>query len=278
MPEGDTIFRAARRLQQALAGKTVTHFETALAQLARIDRDEPLAGRSVASVSSLGKHLLIEFSGDLILRTHMRMNGSWHLYRPGERWRLPRADMRVVVSTAEFVAVGFNIPVAEFHTTESLARQKDIRAIGPDLLGQELDPSAALERLRSRPSLSIAEALLNQRLVAGIGNVFKSEVLFSCGIDPFASVASLSDQSLLDLVRTGQKLMALNVRDSHSGGITTYIGFRRTTGRSDPAERLWVYGRRGKPCRKCGTAIGYRKQGLDARSTYWCPQCQKSVP
>src|SRR5512134_4052928 len=120
MPEGDTIHRAARTLHMALAGKTVVRFETVLPQLARVDEDAPLAGRMIERVEASGKNLLMHFSGDLHLHTHMRMHGSWHIYRPGERWRMPRRAMRVVIETAEWVAVAFNVPVAEFHDAGSL--------------------------------------------------------------------------------------------------------------------------------------------------------------
>jgi len=182
--------------------------------------------------------------------------------------------MRIVIQSGDFVAVGFNILVAEFHDRHSLERQRDLQRIGPDFLDAAFDETEALSRLRARSATPIAEALLNQRVVAGIGNVFKSEVLFTCGVYPFAPAGSLPDGKLLDLIRSARKLMALNVRSQHDGSITTYSGFRRTTGRSDPAERLFVYGRRSKPCRRCGTAIEYEKRGLDARSTYWCPACQ----
>ncbi|HXI11876.1 MAG TPA: DNA-formamidopyrimidine glycosylase family protein [Thermoanaerobaculia bacterium] len=276
MPEGDTIFRAARRMQQALSGKLVTRFESMFPQLNRIDVDAPVSGRSIDLISSRGKHLLIEFSGDLTLRTHMRMNGSWHLYRPGEAWRRPRIDMRIVIESRDFVAVGFNIPVAEFHDERSLERQRDLQRIGPDFLSASFDETEAIARLKARSATPIAEALLNQRVVSGIGNVFKSEVLFTCGVYPFAPVHTLGDDKLAELLKSARKLMALNVRSEHDGAITTYTGFRRTTGRSDPAERLFVYGRRAKPCRQCGTPIEYEKRGLDARSTYWCPTCQSS--
>ena len=128
MPEGDTIFRAARTLHRALAGKPVVRFETVLAQLSRVDDDSPIAGRTVERVRSVGKHLLVEFSGDLVLRTHMRMNGSWHIYRPGERWQRPRSAMRVVVETADFQAVAFDVPVAEFRTARALARDPAVAA------------------------------------------------------------------------------------------------------------------------------------------------------
>ena len=152
MPEGDSIYHAAKALRKALAGKTVTSFETVLPKLARIDEDAPLRGRTIERVKSAGKNLIIEFSGDLHLHTHMKMNGSWHIYRPGERWQRPRRDMRIVISTKEYVAVAFTVPVAEFHTSRSLARDDDLRGMGPDLLGESFDRDEALgsRRWRSR--------------------------------------------------------------------------------------------------------------------------------
>ena len=182
MPEGDTIFRAARTLHAALAGRLVTSFETGLATLDRVDQDTPLAGRTVERVRSVGKHLLMEFSGDLVLRTHMRMHGSWHVYRPGERWWRSRAAMRVVVSTEAYIAVAFEVPVAEFLTARQLARHREVSALGPDVLGESFSAEAALERFRARPDTPIADALLNQRVIAGVGNVFKSETLFVAGV------------------------------------------------------------------------------------------------
>src|SRR5580692_12163325 len=134
MPEGDTIYRAARALQRAIGGKVVTGFETGLAKLARVNDDAPIVGRVVEKVESRGKWCLIYFSGDLILATHMLMSGSWHLYRTGERWRMPRARMRVAIRTAEWEAVGFNVPVAEFYTAHSLARSSQMPKLGPDIL------------------------------------------------------------------------------------------------------------------------------------------------
>jgi endonuclease-8 len=203
----------------------------------------------------------------------MRMNGSWHVYRPGEPWRRPRRDMRVVVATAAFEAVGFNVPVAEFLQGRGLERQVDLRLMGPDLLAETFDSEDALRRFRARPELSIADALLNQRIVAGAGNVYKSEVLFMCGVNPFAAVAAVDDEHVLAILATARKHLQANVIDP-TAAIVTYRGYRRTTGRADPAERLYVYGRAGKPCRKCGTPIELRAQGPEARLTYWCPTCQ----
>lgn len=273
MPEGDTIYRAARTLNRALAGHVVTAFESVLPGLTRVHEDTPITGRTVESVSARGKHLLIVLSGDLVLRTHMRMNGSWHIYRHGERWQRPRQDMRVLLATADFVAVGFNIPVAEWLKPREVERHDELRRLGPDLLAEDFDPNEALARLRSRAEEPIADALLNQRVMAGIGNVYKSEVLFACRTNPFAPVASLAEDQLQCLVSTARKFLKANVTEGLAA-MTTYTGFRRTTRRDHPAERLWVYGRAGKPCRRCGTPIAIDKRGRDARLTYWCPTCQ----
>jgi hypothetical protein len=160
MPEGDTIFRAARTLHRALAGKTVVRFRTVLTHLERVNIDTPLAGRTIERVEARGKHLLIHFSGDLILRTHMRMNGSWHIYRPGERWQRPARDMRLMIATDDFEAVAFRVPVAEFRTAAALARDDVIQSLGPDLLDPEAELEEAVRRLRDRGPMPIADALL----------------------------------------------------------------------------------------------------------------------
>ena len=243
MPEGDTIFRAARTLNEALAGKIVTRFETVLPKLARVDDQTPLRGRKVERVTASGKNLIIEFSGALVLRTHLRMNGSWHLYRAGERWRKRRDDMRLVIATEDFEAVGFNIPVAEFG---------DVPPHGPDLLGESFDMDEALTRLREHASEEIGNVLLNQRVVAGIGNIWKSEILYACGVNPFRT--NVDDETLLRILKRGRALLQRSTRER---------------------PRWSVYERGGQPCRKCGTAIERRMQNL--RSTYWCPKCQSSV-
>lgn len=266
MPEGDTIHRAARTLHAALAGRVITRFETVLPQLARVDDEAPLTGRNVESVAAEGKNLLMTFSGDLVLRTHMRMHGSWHLYRPGEKWRKPRRDMRIVLATDAWLAVAFNVPVAEFHDAASLARQEDLRRIGPDLLGETFDADEALRRVRERGNEEIADVLLNQRVVAGIGNEYKSEVLFVARISPFCRVRDLSDEQLLAILRHARKLMIANVAKRSPARITTFS--------LDPRQKQYVFGRGRQPCRHCGTPIEYRKQGKDVRGTYWCPKCQ----
>src|SRR5687767_5400226 len=155
MPEGDTIFRAARALDKALAGRTVTRFESVFPQLTRVDVDTPLRGRTVERVTSRGKHLLVWFSGGLVLRTHMRMNGSWHLYRPGERWRRPGFDMRIVIGTDAFEAVAFTVPIAAFNTLADLERE--LAEVGPDPLDERFDAQAAVHRLRERGDIEIGD-------------------------------------------------------------------------------------------------------------------------
>ncbi|HET7219415.1 MAG TPA: DNA-formamidopyrimidine glycosylase family protein [Vicinamibacterales bacterium] len=275
MPEGDTIYRAAATLHRALAGKPVVRFESVFPALTRIHEDHPFTRATIERVSSVGKHLLMHFSNGYVLRTHMRMNGSWHIYRPGERWHRPARDMRVLVATADFEAVGFNIPVAEFVSQERIGKHKELSKLGPDVLAETFDRAGALARLRARPQTSIADALLNQRILAGLGNVYKSEVLFACRISPFTPVSALSDEQLACLVDTAQTYLRTNVT-STLAPMTTYTAYRRTTRRADPGERLRVYGRARLPCRRCGTAIESRKQGTDARLTYWCPTCQPS--
>lgn len=273
MPEGDTIFRAARTLHRALAGKPVVRFESMLPALDRVHDQAPITGRTIEQVHASGKHLLMHFSGELVLRTHMRMNGSWHIYRPGERWQRARRDMRVLVATDDFEAVGFRIPVAEFIQAGNIRRHEELRRLGPDILSEAFASDEAVRRLQDRTETPVADALLNQRVMAGLGNVYKSEVLFMCGVNPFVPVRTLDTARLTAIVQTARRVLLANVSESVAP-MTTYTGFRRTTGRDAPTERLWVYGRGGLPCRRCGAPIMVRKQGPDARLTYWCPVCQ----
>jgi endonuclease-8 len=281
MPEGDTIYRAARALQKAIGGKVVTGFGTGLAKLARVSDDAPLVGRTVEKVESRGKWCLVFFSGDLILVTHMLMSGSWHLYRTGEKWWMGRDRMRVVVRTAEWEAVGFNIPVAEFHTARSLERSSQVPKLGPDILSDEFTVEGGVVRLaaygKENPDAEIAVMLLNQRVLAGLGNVYKSEVAFAAGVNPFRAMRTITPREMEVMVEVSQRYMKANVVDGAGDGIVTYSGNRRTTHSSNREERLWVYGRQGQECRRCGATVMMRKQGVQARSTYWCPECQPWV-
>lgn len=266
MPEGDTIHRAARTMQAAIGGRTIVRFDTTFPALARVDDQTAIAGQRVDAVEARGKHLLISLSGGLVLRTHMRMNGSWHLYRPGEAWQRRRADMRIVIETGDWVAVGFNVPEAEFVSADALERSAAFRRLGQDVLGTGFDVAEARRRMRSRPHRAIADVLLNQQVMAGIGNVYKSEILFIRGVNPFAAVDTLDDAALESIVATARKLLRHNVEHGEGG--------RHTRSAARGEDRLWVYGREGKPCRRCGSAIQMKKQGEDARVTFWCPKCQ----
>ena len=264
-------------MHRVLAGHAVTRFETAYAHLDRVNVDTPLVGRTIERVESAGKHHLIVFSGDLILRTHMRMNGSWHLYRHGERWWRGPQSMRVRVDTADWVAVAFNVPVAEFVTPKELATTDPVAKLGPDLLGREFDRDEAVRRLAASAHQPIAMSLLDQRLVAGIGNIYKSETLFLAGVNPFTPTGSVPKDVLEKLLDIARGLLKDNVVDGTSPRIQTYRNLRMTNPASNYDESLWVYGRAGKPCRKCGTPIEMKKMGLEARSTYWCGRCQRLI-
>jgi endonuclease-8 len=207
----------------------------------------------------------------------MRMSGSWHIYRPGERWQRPPIDMRIVIGTDQFVAVAFTVPIAEFETEHTLLRHEAVGNIGPDLLSDSFDADAALQRLRAHDAGDIAETLLNQRAMSGIGNIFKSEVLFLACLNPFTPVSALSDEDLRQIIAIARRLLKANVRNQSGEGITTHFTLRSTSVRAEPNDRVWVYQRTGQPCRKCGTAIASRKHGPYARSTYWCPTCQSAT-
>ena len=256
MPEGDTIFRAARTLHETLAGGKVTHFESVFARVTRADNDLAVRGRTIERVDARGKHLLIWFSGDVVLRTHMRMHGVWHVYRRGERWRRPSSDMRVIIGTPEYEAVAFSVPVVELARASDLERDSSFAALGPDILAEQFDAVEAVRRIQSMPDLEIAEALLDQHAIAGIGNIFKCEALFVSGVDPFVRVVTLSREDIARIVDKARRLMRAST-----------AGHRRD---------FYVYGRGGRPCRRCGAVIERRREGQGVRITYWCPRCQCS--
>jgi endonuclease-8 len=275
MPEGDTIFRTARALGRALAGKPITGFRSTYPLLTRFDDDIPLAGQLVESVESRGKWLLIHFSGGGTLATHMLMNGSWHIYRHGERWQQPRVNMRIVIENSEYIAVGFRVPVARMHTALSLARDAKIPQPALDVLSPELDAEAALMRILACANEEIADVLLHQEVLAGVGNEFKSEICFVTGVNPFCKVGALSREHVEGLIAAARKLVAANVLEDSGDEMVTYGGRRRrTTHESDPGASVYVYGRKGEACRRCGEPIRRRIQGPDARVTFWCEKCQ----
>ena len=278
MPEGDTIFRSARALGRALTGRTITGFQTEYAHLASANDEDPFIGQTVTQVEARGKWLLMHFSSDAILATHMLMSGSWHIYRPGEAWQEKPSNARVVIETADYVAVGFRIPLARMHTVQSLTRDRKIPRSEQDVLSENFDAAVAVRRLMARSQEEIADVLLRQDVLAGVGNVFKSEICFLLGISPFREVATLSQAQAEEVVATARRLLAANVLEDSGDTVVTYHGKnRRTTKNADPGENLWVYGRKNEPCRRCGTPILRALQGPNVRSTYWCPTCQPLV-
>jgi endonuclease VIII len=260
MPEGDTIHRAAAALRQALVGGRLTRVE-----LPRVAPPHPRVGATVVRVEARGKHLLVGTSDGLVVHTHQRMTGSWHLYRPGERWRRAPGAARVVLATSRTVAVCFAAPVVEVLDDRGVRRHPALRRLGPDLLDPEHDLDEVLRRLRALvpDERTIGEVLLDQRVACGIGNVYRCDVLFLHGLAPDTPIAEVDDDTRASLYRTGARLLRANVDAS-----------ARTTVDAAPAGSLWVHGRAGAPCRRCGTPIASGQLGDHARYVYWCPRCQ----
>jgi endonuclease-8 len=231
-----------------------------------------LTGTTVTSVDSLGKNLLMRFSSGLTLRTHLRMTGTWRTYEVGEAGRRSAARAVLVLELDGLVAACFDAPVVELFDTRAESIHPVLRRLGPDLLDEAFEPSAVLARLRDPGSAgrTIAEAILDQRVMAGVGNVFRSEVLFIERVDPFAVVDALDDPTLERVVATAHRLLLANVRPGHSRGRSTTGGVRAAAGQD-----VWVYGLAGRPCRRCGTAIRVATLGRELpRSVWWCPRCQ----
>ncbi|MFJ6075078.1 Fpg/Nei family DNA glycosylase [Streptomyces sp. NPDC093065] len=259
MPEGDTVWQAARRLHDALAGKVLTRSDFRVPRYATAD----LTGRAVLDVTPRGKHLLTRVEGGLTVHSHLRMDGSWKVFAPGQRWSGgPAHQIRVVLGTADRTAVGYRLPVLEILRTT--AEQRAVGHLGPDLLGPDWDPARALDNLRADPARPLGEALLDQRNLAGIGNVYKSELCFLLGITPWLPVGELSADRAAQLPALAHELLEAN-RDRP---------VRRTTGVR--GQDLFVYGRAPRPCLRCGTSVRVADQGDGSRErpTYWCPTCQ----
>jgi endonuclease-8 len=273
MPEGDTIFRTARALQRALGGRVITRFAAELPQIAGIERHSAIVGRSFERIESRGKHLLMHLSGGLVLRTHMRMQGSWHIYRAGEAWQRPRHQYRILFETERFCAVAFLVQEAEWRSARELP-QSAVGRLGPDVLAPELDVEAAAERVLAQGARPICDVLLDQRVLAGIGNVYRSELLFLARVHPLQASGSLARGAALGLVREAARLLRENAGIAADGGEASQPSARRTTRFAGRDARLWVYDRTGKPCRVCGTSIVSELLGQHARRCYFCPDCQ----
>ena len=260
MPEGDTIHRAARTLRGALVGAPIAQFDAP-----RLSPPFPVRGTVVSAVEARGKHLLIDFDDGHVLHTHMGMPGSWHVYPSGGALR--RRDLRVRIDTDEVTAVCFGAPVVELLDHQAVERHPGLRRLGPDLCVEDPDIATAVARMGEipAPTVTIGEALLDQRVAAGIGNVYRSEVCFLEGIDPRAPLSSVPESKRAGLLDRAARLLRRN--------LTT---IRRTTVPGGPDGALFVYGRGGSPCRRCRTPIASTVVGEHARVTYWCPCCQPS--
>ncbi|WP_030839353.1 DNA-formamidopyrimidine glycosylase family protein [Streptomyces hygroscopicus] len=263
MPEGDTVWQTAQRLHQALTGPPLIRSDLRVPRLATAD----LTSRRVLEVVPRGKHLLARVEGGLTLHSHLRMDGSWQVYGPGERWRGgPHHQIRAVLATADHTAVGYRLPVLELLRTRD--EDRVVGHLGPDLLGPDWDPDEALRRLLADPSRPLGEALLDQRNLAGIGNVYKSELCFVLRVSPWLPIGEVPSPERL--VAHAKRLLEAN-RNRRA---------RVTTDQPRPDRRLWVYGRPGRPCRHCGTPVRTADQGRTGqeRSTFWCPNCQPGPP
>ncbi|MDT9592582.1 Fpg/Nei family DNA glycosylase [Nocardioides zeae] len=269
MPEGDTVFQAAQRVDRALGRHRLDVVDLRVPQLATVD----LAGSLHVGTVARGKHLLTRLeheSGAWTLHTHLKMEGVWHAYGPRDRWRRPAHEARVVLRRGQVQAVGFALGVVELLATAD--EDSVVGHLGPDLLGPDWDASEALLRLRAEPDRGIWEALLDQRLLAGVGNVFANEICFVAGLHPATAVADVDDQGRLErVVDLAHRMLVLNRERVN----------RVTTGVARPGRDLWIYGRAGKPCRRCGTTVVKAARSdsrapahQGERTTSWCPRCQ----
>jgi endonuclease-8 len=243
LPEGDTIWRTANALRPRLLGKRL--LDVTPEQFRRLE------GATVTAVEANGKHLLIHFDSGLVLHSHMRMTGAWHLYRPGEAWRKPARLAKVVLSNADTVAVLFSAPVVELVRGREAAR--DLAHLGPDILAPDLDLDEVLRRARASERQALGELLVDQRVAAGIGNIYKCESLWRLRLDPWRPASELSDEELGKLYREARAMMLAALR-----------------GRFRPA----VHGKTGRSCPRCSGRIACRNQGDPSRFTYCCPTCQ----
>ncbi|MFI8306513.1 DNA-formamidopyrimidine glycosylase family protein [Streptomyces sp. NPDC085927] len=260
MPEGDTVWQAAKRLHSALADTVLTRSDLRVPRFATAD----LTGRAVLDVTPRGKHLLTRIEGGLTLHSHLRMDGSWRVYANGQRWSGgPAHQIRAILGNADRTAVGYRLPVLELLRTTH--EDRVVGHLGPDLLGPDWNPSLAMANLLRDPALPLGEALLDQRNLAGVGNVYKSELCFLLGVTPWLPVGELPAERAAQLPGLARKLLEYN-RDRP---------VRSTTGRRD--QNLFVYGRAARPCLRCRALVRRADQGDGSRErpTYWCPVCQQ---
>ena len=275
MPEGDTIHRCAARLNQVLPGRRIWRacsderfFDAGL-----------LAGATFERVEARGKHLLMHVTDSRTIHSHLGMSGSWHVYQPGQTWRKAVERASIVLSLSEpdsqddggradrTAVVCYHPKILELLSPAALRRHRLLRRLGPDLMLGAADPIEVVARFHAHPFSPMGEAVMNQTIVAGIGNVYKSETLFLAKVHPFTPVQAFSDAAILKVVDMARQLMWKN-----------RAGPRRRTRHRGDRQALWVYGRNGQRCFRCGTEVRMRRQGDLGRSTYWCPGCQPERP
>ena len=258
MPEGDTVHLSAKALHQALAGRSLTRTDFRVPAIATVD----LSGREVLEVIARGKHLLFRIDGGVTLHTHYKMEGSWHLYRHGQKWRGPAFQVRAILETASRVAVGFRLAITELLPTEE--ESSVVGHLGPDVLGPDWDADEVLRRMAKHLERPVGDVLIDQSVLAGPGNVYRSEICFLRGVHPLTPLGQVED--LPAMVTLTKRLMEAN----------RSTGNQITTGDTRAGRSRWVYGRGGEPCRRCGTPVRRAESGPGAekRVIFWCPACQ----
>jgi endonuclease-8 len=265
VPEGDAVYKFAARVGAALAGKAITaaraHGPGSVPQIHRI------VGATCTGARAKGKNLIISFDNGLALRGHLRMYGTWHIYAPGAPWTKPQREARLVLEAANVVVVNFSAPVIELLEERALEFHRPIASLGPNLLDEEFDVDEAIRRFRDPAiaSTTIGDAIMDQQIMAGVGNIWKHETLFRCGLNPWRRIGELDDGTVRAIVAIARNLLLAST------------GQLFENGRKVPRPSMFVYMRASLPCRKCFTRIRSAPQGRDIRSTAWCPNCQPAV-
>jgi endonuclease-8 len=263
MPEGHVILRAAKRLAAGLEGERIVRVTARGPDLVAARARQRLEGAVLTAAEPRGKWLMIHFDNGMSLLSHLRMDGAWHVYRSGERWRRSGRSAWVVLDSGRWQGVNFDGPILELHRTSELLRDARITELGPDILAAGFDDVEYVRRMRTAPDAQLGDALMRQRLVCGIGNIYKNETLFLTGTSPWQTVAQTPDELLLRMREVCSKIMLEGTLDPRA---ITYHG-------PGPVGR-WVYGRTGEACRSCGARIQTAHQGDEQRITWWCPLCQ----
>lgn len=262
MPEGDTLHRTAHTLRRVLGGQRLVRVRSSVPAIAHAE----LAGHVVETVTAQGKNLLVRFDDGRVLHTHLKMRGSWHVYRPGERFQRPEHQARVVLEVSDALAVCFAAPTVRLLAAHAAENDPYLNGLGPDLIPDQFDLEQAIAGLQALGELSLGEAVMTQTALSGIGNIYKSETLFICRLNPFRHVSDFDRATLSRVVGTARELLRKNAQPGAPQ--------RTTTGST--SGQYWVYRRSGQACRVCGSVIRMQRQGALHRSTYYCPSCQSS--